>query len=350
LLLQRARLSHAVLHAALVVLLVAIAVTAAQWPAFHELVVQEDGPVEWLSVGFFLAAFVLRARSAWRDRSVLDALVALFCLFVAGEEVSWGQRLLGYDAAEVFLEHNRQQETTLHNFAAIFGQPKWSLAAALFAFGVAAPLLARSRRGKAIGERIRLTPPAVGMVPGFTILVLLLAWYPVRFTGEWVEMIAGFLFLASSPISGVAVGGVVALAGAALMTVATSARSTAAGDRRLVCARAEVPALLEDVLGGAATVRVLEVSSLEKRFWTAVGEGYLILDSLSAFRTVPCAESSAQRREFLIDPWGLAYWLDIQDASGASEVMVYSFGPDRRRGGGDDIRASATVEYAQLTN
>lgn len=347
---ERARLSNAHLHAALVLLLVTIPVVAQHWPDFHELVVQEDGPVEWLSVAFFLAAFVLRARAAWRDRRLLDALVALFCLFVAGEEISWGQRLVGYEAPTVFLEHNRQQETTLHNFAAIFGKPKWSLAAALFAFGVAAPLIATFRRGRELLERVRLTPPALSLLPWFAALVLLLAWYPVRYSGEWVEMIAGFLFLVSSPINGVLASGAIALAGAALMTFVTSARAGAAGDVRLACARAEVPALLRDVLDGAATAQVVEVSSLEKRFWTAASEGYLSLDSLSAFHSAQCAQPSVRRREFLIDPWGLAYWLEVQDAEGLARLAVYSFGPNRRRGGGDDVRSTATVEYEQLMN
>lgn len=345
---QRARLSNAAVHAALVLLLLTIAVIAEHWPEFHERVVQEDGPIEWLSVGFFFAAFVIRARAAWRDRSVLDALVALFCLFVAGEEISWGQRLIGYEAPTVFLEHNRQQETTLHNFAAIFGSPKWSLAAALFAFGVAAPLFAAFRRGRELLERIRLTPPAAGLVAWFAALVLLLVWYPVRYTGEWVEMIAGFLFLVSSPIRGGLAGGVVALAGAAVMTFVSSTRASAADDLRLACAQAEVRALLRDVLDGAATAQVAAVSSLEKRFWTAASEGYLSLDRLTGFRTVQCAQPSSRRREFLVDPWGLAYWLEVEDADGLAELAVYSFGPNRRRGGGDDIRSTVTVGYDQL--
>lgn len=347
---ERARLSVAPLHAALVLLLITIAVVAEHWPGVHEALVQEDGPVEWLSVGFFLAAFVLRARAAWRDRRLLDALVALFCLFVAGEEISWGQRLVGYEAPAVFLEHNRQQETTLHNFAAIFGKPKWSLAAALFAFGVAAPVFATFRRGGELLERIQLSPPARFLIPWFAALVVLLGLYPVRYTGEWVEMIAGFLFLVSSPIGGVWVGSAVALAGAALLTLVTSARVSEAGDVRLACARAETPALLRDVLGGAATARIAEVSALEKRFWTAATEGYLTFDSLSEFRTAQCAQPSGRRREFLVDPWGLAYWLEMQDADGLAQVVVYSFGPNRRRGGGDDVRSAATVEYYQLTN
>lgn len=69
-----------------------------------------------------------------------DELVAMFCLFVALEEISWGQLLLGYVPSAVFLEYNTQQETTLHNFANVLGKPKWVLAATLVAFGVLLPI------------------------------------------------------------------------------------------------------------------------------------------------------------------------------------------------------------------
>jgi hypothetical protein len=188
------------------------------------------------------------------------------------------------------------------------------------------------------------------LVPWFGALVVLLVWYPVRFTGEWVEMIAGFLFLVSAPTTGLALGGVVALAGAAVMTVITSARTGAANDVRLACARAEVPALLRDVIDGAATPQIVAVSALEKRFWTAANEGYLHPERLSGFRAAQCGRTSLDRREFLVDPWGLAYWLEVQDANGEAQLVVYSFGPNRRRGGGDDVRATATVGYDRLTN
>jgi hypothetical protein len=40
--------------------------------------------------------------------------VVLF--FIAGEEVSWGQRIFGWESFGVFETHNFQKETTLHNF------------------------------------------------------------------------------------------------------------------------------------------------------------------------------------------------------------------------------------------
>lgn len=82
----------------------------------------EDGPVEWgTSVFLFLSAIVLFRNSGalWSKRgtvaALLTALYGLLFFFGAGEEISWGQRVFGWESGEFFLEHNAQDETTLHN-------------------------------------------------------------------------------------------------------------------------------------------------------------------------------------------------------------------------------------------
>jgi hypothetical protein len=82
----------------------------------------ETGPIENLTVVMLLAGAVVCFRRAWRLRGrrsalFLTATVLLGLLFVAaaGEELSWGQRFLGYKAPEFFRAHNAQRETNLHN-------------------------------------------------------------------------------------------------------------------------------------------------------------------------------------------------------------------------------------------
>ena len=88
---------------------------------------KEDGPFENLSAlcffltsATFLAAYVRdRAGNAWgafrlRKNVFLLFLAALF-FFGAGEEISWGQRMIGFDTPEVVRELNIQQETNIHN-------------------------------------------------------------------------------------------------------------------------------------------------------------------------------------------------------------------------------------------
>jgi hypothetical protein len=90
--------------------------------------IREDGLVEWLTVvvllimsvfSFIMSYHFGRWRPASGARRVWLFLGFLF-LFGAMEEISWGQRILGIESPEWFLEHNRQGETNLHNLV-IFG-------------------------------------------------------------------------------------------------------------------------------------------------------------------------------------------------------------------------------------
>lgn len=62
-------------------------------PDRYYMLMQEDRLVEWGTVWLFLAAGLIGLRNSIRNRHIFDGLVALFCLFIAGEEFSWGQRL-----------------------------------------------------------------------------------------------------------------------------------------------------------------------------------------------------------------------------------------------------------------
>ena len=87
---------------------------ASRAPDSYRTLLQEDRAVEWGTVWLFFAAGVLGLSRSLHTR-LGDGMVALFCLFVAGEEFSWGQRLLGYFPPEFFLRNNLQQELTVHN-------------------------------------------------------------------------------------------------------------------------------------------------------------------------------------------------------------------------------------------
>lgn len=82
----------------------------------------EDGFVEWATVAtlVFGALFGLwRLRHAWprfgrMGRLVLVGMV-LICVFGAGEEISWGQRVFGIQTPEALAARNTQGEFNLHN-------------------------------------------------------------------------------------------------------------------------------------------------------------------------------------------------------------------------------------------
>lgn len=90
-------------------------------PRFEKYV-EEDGLVEWLTViGLLMGCTVCisrfislrKQRNWWFLTVVLGLGILLF--FAAGEEISWGQRILGIQSSEFFKANNAQGETNLHN-------------------------------------------------------------------------------------------------------------------------------------------------------------------------------------------------------------------------------------------
>jgi hypothetical protein len=321
-------------------------------PERYEAAMQEDRPVEWATVVLFLAAAAVRLRAAVRQRHAFDFLVALFCVFVAGEEFSWGQRLVGFTPPDAFLERNTQQEFNVHNFADVFGRPKWVLMMALTGYGLVLPALWLVRPIRRLMERVGAAAPPLVLAPLFAAAIGLLYWYPFTFTGEWVEALAGTLFLATAPISLRSFGGLLAVTPVvAFAMTAVSAMRRAADPALVACATAETRALLTAVAdSNAATEDLSSGGSVHKRVWTAVQEEYLDPSALDALMSVACrgedSEDRASRRRYAVDPWGTAYWIDTnRPRGGVRPVVIYSFGPNRRRDGepgmttGDDVTA-----------
>lgn len=99
-------------------------------------VTREDGVVEWSTALLYLAAAGLFAWLAWKGprRGWFWRLgLAVMFVLVAGEEISWGQRLLGFGTPETFENANVQQEFNLHNLDGIHGNVR---AAGLLIVGV----------------------------------------------------------------------------------------------------------------------------------------------------------------------------------------------------------------------
>jgi uncharacterized membrane protein YfcA len=88
---------------------------------------REDGPIESLGAFFLLTASVLFFTSYFQSsgpdkdatslRSKKNSYLILALLFFVGfgEEISWGQRIIGWETPKYLQEINRQKETTLHN-------------------------------------------------------------------------------------------------------------------------------------------------------------------------------------------------------------------------------------------
>lgn len=91
-------------------------------PSAYHAMIQEDGPLENAQFCCYAAAGLLSLWAAKRFRgsglnhhAVLALALGLALLGVAAEEISWGERILGYHLPQFFARYNAQHEVSLHN-------------------------------------------------------------------------------------------------------------------------------------------------------------------------------------------------------------------------------------------
>jgi hypothetical protein len=170
---------------------------------------REDGPVEWLTV---VGLLLLAGLCFWRVLSQkgqhprlflwITALWGVAFVFGAGEEISWGQRLLGLSTPEWFAEHNRQGEINLHNLVVqghdltklLFGK---ILVLGLVAYLLLLPLLYQ-RSPALAGLADRLAIPVARGRQAFVFVLLAVVIHLPEIPGresELFELAAVFLIL-----------------------------------------------------------------------------------------------------------------------------------------------------------
>ena len=100
---------------------------------FYDIIGKEDNVIEWMQFIFFLSSAILAIFIAVnmgklsKLMRVIFIIISLGLMFVAFEEISWGERVFNIDAPEIFeedsdipiLEYNVQSEMNLHNFRPI---------------------------------------------------------------------------------------------------------------------------------------------------------------------------------------------------------------------------------------
>lgn len=94
-------------------------------PSIYRYLTREDGLVEWCTfLNYFIASLIGFAitRDLWPGQKLSAVLYLIFStslMFIAGEEISWGQRLFNFLPPEFFLRNNFQLEMNIHNLAYI---------------------------------------------------------------------------------------------------------------------------------------------------------------------------------------------------------------------------------------
>ena len=345
----------------------------AGYPALYYRAVQEDQALEWTSFWAFFLAGVVFAVAAWRQQRSTAALpwfltgLALFCVFVAMEEISWGQRIIGHRPPEYFLERNFQQELNLHNIASTKAR-LLAFRGVILGYGVLLPLLALIPFVGRLLDRLAIVPPPAELVPSMLVMLWVHVWYPWKFTGEVIECILGFGFLFASLANAARYSdgqrrrsATTAASSMALVAVLGFASAWWSQNRQsddpanLELARAETEALKTDVidLAGGWDRPTITTCGLHKRLYTFVQEDRharpLRDGSFAALVDRGLPEIRAQ---FFLDPWNSPYWIrDRCDANRERRVVfVYSFGPNRSRDSsrweilGDDIGQYVLIE------
>ena len=335
---------------------------------FYIYSIQEDESLEWATFWAFLLAFLTATVAAWRQVRQTGRLpwflagVGLFCLLVAMEEISWGQRILGYRPPVYFLEHNFQQEFNLHNLLS-GALRQLTLVAVILGYGVLLPLGALIPALQRFLSRIGIIPPSLWLAPSFLAAYYTLEAYPWDFSGEVVELLLGMGFLLALLPAARTRGSRRSLPGQLLPPLAAWGMvvvlgSFSPGLTRLLkpvnpelvaTARVELEALSQDFVTmfhlGRARPTACGLSKRVYNYLVQFNQNYL---HQGAYSRLLSQRLPAVRANFLIDPWNSPYWIQhhCSPRNGRKLVMVYSFGPNRKREStewevrGDDVAVS----------
>jgi hypothetical protein len=159
---------------------------------------QEDGFAEDAQVLFYSLALVLSlvyAHRQWRNGEKVVTFLFLgfsFCLFfLIGEEISWGQRIFGWQTAATIASSNKQDETNLHNIYGVGSTFKW-IQMLVGAYGTILPLAILRWKVPARFEKLTaVVIPHFSLIPYF---VMLFVW---RIFRNLTEVPERFYFVVS---------------------------------------------------------------------------------------------------------------------------------------------------------
>lgn len=169
-------------------LLFAIYLAKFNHDAFRYEFVIEDGFIEWCTVLVLFSAMLVcfkRFLALRRVRSKLflsvTMLLTLLCLFGAGEEISWGQRLFELETPDYLKGKNAQGELGIHNLVVEINGEQVKLNKLIFGTGlalalliylfVATPLYRKNRMVRSFFNAIAAPMPRNYHIAGYLLIV-----------------------------------------------------------------------------------------------------------------------------------------------------------------------------------
>ncbi|WP_425032885.1 hypothetical protein [Pelagibius sp.] len=142
-------------------------------------------------ISVFYCLRILRMSEARADRLIVVWIVLgmLGCIYIAGEEASWGQHYVGWSTPEFWKAVNDQGETNLHNISSWFDQkPRTLLEFGVIIGGIIIPLVALRRPQIREGRFAIFLPPLV-CLPVAIIAEFARGWERLQGHGLWDIMI-----------------------------------------------------------------------------------------------------------------------------------------------------------------
>ena len=151
-------------------------ILARYYPLGYLLANYEDMIGEWTQFMFMAFTMAASARLAWvisRYR-LFFTLLALAAFYTVMEEISWGQRLVGFDSPDFFQSKNLQSETNVHNILVgpfdtlLKDSMRYTMAGALSVYGFVFPLAVRLKWSLALmSKKLGLVTPPLYLCPFF---------------------------------------------------------------------------------------------------------------------------------------------------------------------------------------
>ena len=166
-------------------------------PIAYVYLISEDNIGEYsTSVAFAVAAcffFAVAKRSAGLNRLFMFFMTFLNIL-IAGEEISWGQRIFGVDTPELLRNINQQGEITLHNIGSLQGASFHEVAGVFLQILMVISVL-KNRLSQSFDSIRSLSLPPVSLWPAAVVVSYVLVAMPMVKGDEIAEALLAFLVL-----------------------------------------------------------------------------------------------------------------------------------------------------------
>ena len=189
-----------------------VLIAIADQDMFRSFVIVEDGILEWttvLAIGVAAAVSFGRLLAGFRTfgpmKKLLLLSIVVLAIFGIGEEISWGQRLLGFKTPQWFYENNYQRELNVHNL--VIGDvrfhkdvfPKVLLLFFLLYLGVFVPLHNNSAKIRRLADAWGIPVPQNYQIVGYIAVIVIVEGFLKMATdglprrGELTEFIVSII-------------------------------------------------------------------------------------------------------------------------------------------------------------